>query len=491
MGKLARCLGLLAAMAAPALGGAAPAEPRPAPLSALRPSADGRSLADETGKPVFLLADTAWGLAQRLNRAQAEAYLRQRRAQRFNAVTFVLFVPGKNEITPGLANVYGHEPFARHGSTPDPTQPLTTPGSDPADPVAYDYWDHVDFLVRLTRQLGLYAIILPTWGSGVVGSYDGKSRDGVVFDAANARSYGRWVATRYRDEPHVLWMLGGDRAAVEGAVDYRPVFRAMAAGLGEGAPGKLVSYHPRKGAPQSGAFFHEEPWLAFNSIQEWPDRQLVRLAEDWARTPVKPTWLFEGRYEGYFRGNYKAEDWGEWQVRQQAYQTVLAGAFGHTYGHERVFGFGTDGVDWTQHLDTPGARSMTHLAQLMETLAAFAGSRVPDQTLVDGDAGKAERTRSDRISAARSAGGEVALFYSASGRPIRVRCAALAPGPASAAWFNPRSGHWHVDGVETATLRYFAQEIPRGPGSPVREFTPPSNGPGQDWLLLLAASSRR
>ena len=69
------------------------------------------------------------------------------------------------------------------------------------------------------------------------------------------------------------------------------------------------------------------------------------MASDWQRTPIKPTWLFEGRYEGYFKRGYCPEQWGEWQARLQAWQTVLAGAFGHTYGHERVFGFGRDGAD--------------------------------------------------------------------------------------------------------------------------------------------------
>jgi hypothetical protein len=465
--------------------GAEVAGPDPPPLLV---SENGRALVDAPGRPVFLLADTAWGLATRLTREAAESYLRQRRAQRFNAVTFVLFVPGENQITPGLANVYGDEPFVMAGAQPDPTQPRVTPGSDPANAEDYDYWDHVDHLVRLTRRLGMYAIVLPVWGTGVVGSYDGKSREGVVFNAGNARTYGRWVAARYREEPHVIWMLGGDRAAVQGADDYRPVYRAMAAGVTEGAPGRLLSYHPRKGAPQSGAFFHDDAWLDFNSVQEWPDRQIMRMEEDWARTPPNPTWLIEGRYEGNWRGNYKAEDWGEWQVRQQAYQTVLAGSFGHTYGHERVFGFGTDGVDWTKHLDTPGARSMTHLAKVMNGFhAPDVLGRVPDQTLIDGDAGKAERTTSDRISAARTTRRHQAVFHTASGRPVRVRLDHLIPAKLFAWWYNPRNGRWHVDGRETVEQRFFARDIVSGPNAAVREFVPPTSGPGQDWLLILSA----
>lgn len=460
------------------------AGPEPTPL---RVSENGRVLVDGTGRPVFLLGDTAWALAARTKREEAERYLRLRRAQRFNAVTFVLFVTGKNEIVSGLANAYGDEPFAMNGALPDPTRPIVTPGSDPADATAYDYWDHVDYLVRLTRRLGLYAIILPTWGTGVAGSYDGKSCDGVVFDEASARSYGRWIAARYRDEPHVLWMMGGDRPAVQGETDYKPVFRAMAAGVETGAPGRLLSYHSRKGAPQSGGYFHDDGWLDFNSVQEWPDRQIASMTEDWARTPAKPTWLFEGRYEAYYRGNYKPGDWGDWQSRQQAYQTVFAGAFGHVYGHERVFGFGNDGVDWTPHLESPGARSMTHLAKVMNGFNAGALlNRRGDQALIDGDAGKAERLKSDRISASRTGNGRVAMFYSASGRAIRVKMDRLTAGKFFAWWFNPREGKWHANGNETVAQRFFAHDIAGGPGAAVKEFAPPTKGEGQDWVLILS-----
>lgn len=477
-----RCLvvgGLLAA-------GMAAAEPAP-----LRVGEQGRMLVDPVGRPVFLLADTAWSLALRLTREDAEFYLRRRQAQRFNAVTFVLFAPGRTELNGSLANAYGDEAFESAGGRPDPTRPRLTPGADPADAAQYDYWDHADHLVGLARRLGLYVILLPTWGSGVVGSYNGKDRTDIVFDAANAHPYGRWVAARYRDEPHLIWMLGGDRAAVEGPNDYRPVFRALAAGVREGAPGGLISYHPRKAAPQSGAFFHADAWLAFNSVQDWPEKQIGHMTDDWVRVPAKPTWLFEGRYEGYWKNNYKSGDWGEWQVRQQAYQTVFAGAFGHTYGHERVFGFGHDGVDWKAHLDSPGARSMTHLAALFGEYAPDELlHRVPDPDLLAGDVGQAERTTSTRSTALRSFGGRWAMVYSASGRPVRVRLDRLTPHALSARWFNPRNGHWHVDGRETPEPQSFARDLAGGAGAAPRTFTPPSSGVGQDWVLVLSGDPR-
>ena len=452
------------------------------PISRLRVSDNGRWLVNAEGAPVFLLCDTAWSLAMRASREDAEMYLRKRRAQGFNAVTFVLFTPGKNDLAETLANSNGHAPFKIVNGQPDPMQPDVRPGAD------NDFWDDVDRLFALTKRFGLYAIVLPTWGSGVAGAYNGMPDDGQVFNDENARAYGRWLGARYKDEPHVLWMLGGDRSAVyeKPLHDYRPIFRAMGDGLREAAPESLLSYHPAKRALQSGDWFHEDAWLGFNSIQQWPEDQLAAITRDWNRTPPKPTWVFEGRYEGYWKKPYQAEQWGEWQTRQQAWQTVFAGAFGHTYGHERIFGFGKDGWDWKKELAAPGANQLGHLAKLMSSWSKDdALARVPDQSLLDGDEGKAERLTSNRLTATRNDTGTRAMIYSANGRVVRVRMERLAGATMQAAWFNPRTGNWSANGAESVKPAPFAKDIASGKNAPVHEFTPPTSGDGCDWVLVL------
>ena len=463
------------------------AEPLPERLIT---SENGHFLTTASGRPVFLLADTAWGLVNRLQRDELEVYLRHRQSQRFNAVTFVLFTPGNPDIADGKQNLYRQAPFRLASGQPDPTQPLTNPGANPANPAEYDFWDHVDYTIALTKRLGMYAIVLPCWGSAVVGDYAGKNSDTAVVNANNSVIYGRWLAERYGQEPHVLWMLGGDRRAVYGERDYRPVFHALAQGLADGGSEQLTSFHPPKRSPQSGDWFHGDSWLDFNSIQHWPEDQVAAIARDWQATPAKPTWLFEGRYEGYWKNNYQPDDWGEWQCRQQAWQTVLAGSFGHTYGHERVFGFGTDGADWRAALDSPGAKSMTHLARLMNDLSEMNSlTRQPDQSLLATAEGKAERLVSDRITISRTTNNRCILAYTASGRPIKLHLEKLAKLPLFAWWFNSRTGNWHTGETETVTRRHFAADISSGPGTPIGEFDPPGeSGPRQDWVLLLSAS---
>ena len=95
----------------------------------------------------------------------------------------------------------------------------------PGDGREYDYWDHVDYTIEHCRRLGLYAIVLPTWGSGVTGGHNGErpeETEEIVFDPPSAYAYGRWLGERHRAEPHVIWMLGGDRSAVYGDRDRFP-----------------------------------------------------------------------------------------------------------------------------------------------------------------------------------------------------------------------------------------------------------------------------
>ncbi len=155
-----------------------------------------------------------------MSREDATLYLKKRRDQRFNTVAFVLYMPGNAGLADTVKNHDGDAPFQVVDGRADPTRPVVTPGPD------NDYWDHVDWLVALARQMGLHAILLPAWGSAVVGDYNGKNRGDNVLDEPDAYAYGRWLGARYRGEPHLIWMLGGDRRAVYGADDYRPVFRA-------------------------------------------------------------------------------------------------------------------------------------------------------------------------------------------------------------------------------------------------------------------------
>src|SRR3712207_4815241 len=116
----------------------------PASLAAVprvKVSDDKHFLATQDGKPFFYLGDTAWELFHRLNREEAERYLRNRAEKRYTVIQAVVLAElnGLNDPNP-----YGHKPLADN----DPTKPNE------------EYFKHVDFVVNKAEELGLFVGML-------------------------------------------------------------------------------------------------------------------------------------------------------------------------------------------------------------------------------------------------------------------------------------------------------------------------------------------
>jgi hypothetical protein len=429
--------------------------------------ADGHHLAFADGTPFFWLGDTAWELFARLDRAEAAVYLDDRARKGFTVVQAVA-VPELGGS--GAANAYGRAPFVGG----DPGRPDAAGGMAPGDPAGYGYWGHVDHVLGLAAERGLYVALLPTWGSHVADA-------GAIFDAAKARAYGRFLGERYRERPNLVWVLGGDRKAVVGGQDHRPVWRAMAEGIRAGlgrAP--LMTYHP-SGTNSSAEWFHGEEWLSFNMVQSShnrPDDPFAweAVGRDFGRSPAKPVLDAEPNYEdhpvawkadnGYFRDH---------DVRKQAYRSVLAGGCGVTYGHHSVWQFFAPGRTpvsapdrtWREALGRPGAAQMGHLRRLVESRPA--AGRVPDQDLLADPGDGAAHAR-----AALGPGGAYAFAYLPAARPLAVRLDRLTGDAVAAWWFDPRTGAASPAGT-----------VPR---RGTHTFTPPAGGP--DWVLVLDDQAR-
>jgi hypothetical protein len=437
----------------------------------LKVSDDRRFLVHADGTPFFFLGDTAWELFHRLDREDAARYLDTRRRQGFTVVQAVLLAEFDGLDAP---NAYGHLPLVAR----DPARPDVREGP------RNDYWDHVDDLVALAAARGIYMGLLPTWGDKA-----GPRKWGlgpVIFTAENARAYGRFLGERYRDAPNVIWILGGDRPAIdEKEGDFRPIWHAMAAGLEQGDGGRhLVTYHPM-GGRSSSEWFHETPWLDFNMLQSGhgakdnPNHEMI--AADYARTPPKPVLDGEPRYEDH-PVDWKPEmGWfDDADVRQAAYWALFAGAFGHTYGCHDVWQFLAPGrkpvssarTDWRQAIALPGAWQMGHVRRLLLSRPFL--SRIPDPALVAAGQGEG----ADHVQATRDRDGAYAFMYVPTGRAVTVDLSRLGGRAVKAWWFDPRTGASRTIGVFTrqGTLAFAP------PGAP---------GRGNDWVLVIDDAARQ
>jgi len=439
----------------------------PRPLPCLKVSDNRRFLATSDGKPFFYLADTAWELFHRLDRKQARRYLDVRASQRYTAIQAVALAELDGVTDP---NAHGDLPLVNE----DPARPAVTAGRNPNDAHAYDYWDHVEYIIDEANARGLYIALLPAWGRWV--NNNGRNDRGILTPA-NAPGYGEFLGKRFGAKG-IIWVLGGDRTPT----GFEETWRALARGIAIGVSGKedydavLMTFHPR-GQETSSAWFHNDPWLDFNMHQTGHGivTQVLpwtRIAADYARTPVKPVLDGEPLYEDHPL-SFRAREHGysfDAHVRQRAYWDTFSGACGHTYGNHSVwqmFAPGRRPVNgplfyWDEAIHRPGAAQMRHLRALIESRPFFA--RVPDPGLVvDALEG------ADRIVATR--GEDYAFAYSAQGRKFTVKLGRITGDRVKAWWYNPRTGT--------------AAAIGEFDNSGTREFVCPAEGFGADWVLAL------
>ncbi|MFZ6029264.1 MAG: glycoside hydrolase family 140 protein [Chloroflexota bacterium] len=426
-------------------------------LGKLCVAANHRYLEYDDGTPFFYLGDTAWEMFHRLKREEAQAYLDNRAAKGFTVIQAVALAElGGTDV----ANPYGDLPLFDR----DPARPNEA------------YFRNVDRIVQYAEAVGLFIGFLPSWGANW--KLNGRERRS-IFTVENARIYGRFIGERYRDSA-VIWILGGDQN-IENPEEYA-IIEAMALGLKEGDRGAhLVTYHPR-GPGRSAEFLHQAAWLDFNMCQSSHgahdhDNGLF-IDHDYVLEPPKPAMDGEPRYETipvgfYYKDASRYDRFDDYDVRQAAYWALMAGACGHTYGHNSIWQMWAPereailwaNIPWYESLDTPGAFQMGFVRRLFEAYPFQ--ELVPDQALIlDGPASGGAKIR-----AARTRNGTLAFVYSPRGEAFTVDRRVFNAKRIKESWYDPRYGCTYP--FHTATNAAF------------QTYVPPTSGRGNDWILIL------
>ncbi|HEY8499386.1 MAG TPA: glycoside hydrolase family 140 protein [Clostridia bacterium] len=434
-----------------------------------------RYLMHESGKPFFWLGDTAWMLFQKLNLDETALYIKNRAQKGFNVIQAVII----HQITD--ANAYGESALYDESIT------NTFVNKSPDLNHEHSYWNHIDKVLDMAEEAGLYMGLLPVWGSIVDRGY--LNKDNVV-------EYGTWLAKHFRSRKNVIWILGGD---IKGDKNF-DIWDTLGNTIKSHNPESLMTFHPF-GRTQSSYWFHNVQWLDFNMFQSGHRRysQKMRADEeedknlhigqdnwryvmnDYQKIPIKPTLDGEPSYESIPQGLHDPAQpyWNADDVRRYAYWSVFAGSCGHTYGHNAVMqmhkpdsGKGSYSVReyWYDALDAEGAKQMHHLKDLMLSVPYF--ERVPDQSLIAGDVGE----KYDRLLATR---GQSYLFvYTFTGRSIRLNMGKITGDRVYAWWFDPKTGEMQKAGEYD--------------NKGIMEFTPPENKNScPDYVLILTDSSKK
>jgi hypothetical protein len=417
----------------------------------LKVSPDGRYFVDQEGKPFFYLGDTCWLLFQRPNRAEVDEYLKDRAAKGFTVIqAYVLRGLGPKHPD-GNSSLLGAAPLIDR----DPTR------------LNEEFFKNVDYVVNRANELGL-VMGLVTAKSWHVNEHPEK-----VFDEKNAYLFGKILGERYKNNA-VMWFPGGDSPPGKD----QAVWVAMAKGLRDGSGGsQLVCYHGQ-GSTSSSMWFHQAPWLDFNSIQSghtFQSDSYAFVSKDYALTPAKPTVDMEPAYENHPTGaNQPRVD--AHKVRTQAYSALLAGAAGHGYGSLDLFYFYKDAdgpfpkngfQHWRTALAYEGSRQVGLMRRLFEQRPWH--KMAPDQSVLAAEQGEGTR----RLVAARARDGSFVIVYTPVGRPVSVHMNKLDGARVNAQWYDPRNGTWKAVG------QYSNEDT--------QEFAAPTQGEQDDWLLVLDA----
>jgi len=419
----------------------------------LQVSSNGRFLQYKDGTPFFYLGDTAWELFHRLNEQEVEEYLENRRAKGFTVIQAVI-----------LAELDGLKTPDANGLLPLEDIYTVTPNE------AYFKW--IDKVIRMAEAKGLYIGLLPTWGDKVDKQW-GVGPE--IFNPTTASWYGTWLGKRYKNFKNIIWINGGDRWG--GDSNY-PTWDAFGKALRKADKNHLITFHPQ-GEQSSSRWFHNCDWLDFNMIQTGHCQRSYEIYErlllsDYNRTPTKPSFDAEPRYENH-PVCWKPDSLGwfdDVDVRQAMYWNLFSGALGHTYGCHEIWQMLAPGREptgmargyWKTSMDLPGAYDLIHARRLMESHEWETREPDPDMITSRNDA------YDTKIIALRGAGFAFVYFPNGESATLDMRRVSR-KDELKLLWMNPRTGEITEKGMVD---RQTSQQI-----------IPPSSGRGNDWVLII------
>lgn len=399
-----------------------------------------RYLSTEDGKPFFWLGDTCWWI-RRIPYSQREDYLSIRKGQGYNLL----------QVHCGyqVSDYAGNRAFLE----------------DKIDHPDESYWSTMDQIITQAASHHFYVALAPMWGQEY-----GKA---FGIDESAAERFGYWIGKRYGKYTNVIWIVSGEYDALNNfhlpiSLNQKRLFNSVAEGIQRGHEGRqLMTIHPGV-ARTSSLDFHAESWLDFNMLQSGHMNDCLQydlpenfelIAEDYRRLPIKPVVDGEPFYEDTPDGVWSKKTIhgpraDAAAMRRKAYGSVFAGAFGHTYGHNDVYGFfeptypgqvvdlpegpGQRG-DWRISLMAEGAQQMKHLRNLIEAHSFF--DRIPDDDVILSDRGNGLAS----VKATRNERGNWLMVYLPFGKPVRIDLTCLSGEKFLVSWFDPRDGSTRLE----------------------------------------------
>ena len=200
-----------------------------------------------------------------------------------------------------------------------------------------------------------------------------------------------------------------------------------------------------------------------------------RIRSDYQLLPAKPVLNGEPGYEN--RSEQPTSS--AWKCRYEGYWSVFSGAFGYTYGADRVW---QCGGEWRDALEYEGASDMQHLRSLMESRPMC--KMIPDQSMMLSEEGD-KRKEPSYCAILRAENGSCAFVYSTMGLAFDVDLSKISGTAINAWWYSPRDGQVYNEDFEQIQTPFAVLDTKK-----THMFKPPTTGQNQDWVLVLDDSDK-
>ncbi len=413
-------------------------------IAGLKLSSNGRYLTTSDGTPYLVMADAAWNLLHMLSTDSAKWYLSQRAQEGFN--TFEIWLPSfasDNGVqTWPVTNRYGDAPF-----TGTPFQSSLNEA----------YWAHADTVIDYGISLGLSFVVFPAY-AGYLNNTTADGGWGGEIDAATNHQmyvYGQTFGARYKNRTNIIWGMGGDMKIS----DYPTTWvrqDSMLKGIQNASDTHLVTNHSHRNTVGIDAW-NNNSRITLNNIyigdNAGTDTSIFRLGNAaWGISPARPYYLIEGRYE--------SDPYSPTQqtLRAQAYQTMLLGGCGFTFGNSHLFNFGGDGTHFQNYLNTTGSNGQTYAKDLFTSRHWW--NLVPDNSHTVLTAGYGTFGTSTYAIAASATDSSSIIAYLPTQRSITINPAVLKGDSIHVWWYNPSNTSVTDAGMYSKVSRSYNQPSP-------------------------------
>jgi hypothetical protein len=333
-------------------------------------------------------------------------------------------------------------------------------------------------VITQTTSRALVVIINPIWKKSINGWI---KKQGVE----KCGSYGKWFANRYKNNPLVMYFIGGD--------DYpepvREEMDAMGNGIQEVYNGKaIVAYHGNADQSSKEAF-PEAKWLTYNWTYAYSPVYRKRYPysenyDNYKAYPNTPMQLGEGFYDFGTAKKYAVNGivgrWGNrFVIRRQAWWAILSGAMGNAYGAEGIWYHNRDGETWQKSIEYESSKDMNRMKKFIDKLEWWKLQPDIDHRFLT--AGYGEYMTDSYALCAVTNDQSTAVIYTPVNHALELQLPSNTKGKWKLKWYDPTSGTYQS--IDTKTLNIVKRKL---------TLTSPSKNSGGegDWVLLITNNKK-